>query len=510
MDIAEQPPRLTPSERLDLVRELAVLPGVRGICLDTTFRHCKTPDPVLNLGVVPADERRDPGEVRDTLSRRENAALMGAIGRARLTGAADLVIHPAPDGAPSHVAIIDLAEQYGVYVALTGDGIHVPHSAATTEKVRPRRVVHHRNEIAELTWVDPLTEDMLGLDPREMTGRSALHYIHPDDHDRGINEWLSLLAGHPSVRHRVRWRTGTDEWRWLELTHTDRLASHGYVETEMVDVEEEMRALDRAREGEVRFNTLTESLPMGVIHVGADGAILYINSWLRDFASFDETAPVGHRFPSVHPDDREPLATAFAAASAEGTESDLDARITRRRRNDERICRVRVRPVGDADADGTRAAIASVEDITESVNRESHLRRKAMTDDLTGLDNRTALIEQLQARLDHPYDETGVAALFLDFDGFKMINDGLGHDAGDDLLVEAARRLSATLRSGDSIARSGGDEFVVVLDDCPDLDARQRGLLLLPLRRTAGRRKVPEPEPEPAAVLPPDWPAAGR
>lgn len=471
MDREEHPPLLAPDARVDLIHRLAAMPGVTTLCLDPTFRFCEIPDSIRALGAVAdAGAPREVGEIRENLSPREGAALMGAIGRARRSGAADLVIHPAPTRARTHVAIIDVTDELGVYVVLTGEGVRVPGSSVPQAKSRPRRIVHHRNDIAELTWVDPLTVDLLGLDPREMTGRSALEFTHPDDHGRGIDAWLALLAGQPPVRHRVRWATGDGGWNWFEITHRDLLESHGYVESEMVDVEDEMQALARAREGEVRFNTLTESLPMGVIHVDADGEIAYMNSWLRDFVAFDAEAPVGKQFLSIHPDDRQELTHAFGAASTDGTESDLDIRVTRRRHADERICRVRVRPVvADPETD-RRAAIASVEDITDSVKLETRLRHQAMTDDLTGLHNRPALIERLQHRLDEPHRENGVAALFIDLDGFKMINDGLGHDAGDDLLVEVARRLSDVLRDGDFVARVGGDEFVVVVDDCPNLD----------------------------------------
>lgn len=470
MESAEQPPLLTQDERVDLIRELAALPGVVGLCLDRTFRFCEIPGSILELGVVASDTSHAVGELRETLVPREGAALMGAIARARRVGAADIVIHPPPERTPNHVAIIDVADTHGVYVTLNGEGIEVPHSCLPTRASRPRRIVHHRNEIAELTWVDPLTEDMLGLDPRSMTGKSALDFIHPDDHTRGIEAWLALLAGEPPVRHRVRWATGDGGWNWIEITHTDRTASHGYVESEMVDVEDEMRALARAREGEVRFNTLVESLPMGVIHINAEGEIAYINNWLREFTSFDADAPEGQRFLSIHADDRGPLREAFEAASVQSTETDLDIRVTRRRHNDERICRVRVRPVAADEATHARASIASVEDITDSVQLEKSLRQQAMTDELTGLHNRPALIERLQNRLDEKHRENGVAALFIDLDGFKMINDGLGHDAGDDLLVEVATRLSNVLRADDIVARVGGDEFVVIIDDCPDFE----------------------------------------
>lgn len=94
------------------------------------------------------------------------------------------------------------------------------------------------------------------------------------------------------------------------------------------------------------------------------------------------------------------------------------------------------------------------------------LSRRAMHDDLTGLANRAAFWDRLAQRLNVAHRRgTGLAVLFLDLDDFKAVNDTLGHAAGDQLLVAVARRVSGELRAGDTAARVGGDEFVVLLDE---------------------------------------------
>lgn len=100
---------------------------------------------------------------------------------------------------------------------------------------------------------------------------------------------------------------------------------------------------------------------------------------------------------------------------------------------------------------------------------EARLAELAMRDSLTGLHNRRFLVERLERALGDP--EVGVALLFVDLDDFKLVNDNHGHDAGDAVIVEVARRLTATSRSSDIVARLGGDEFVVVCLDVAEAEA---------------------------------------
>jgi len=123
---------------------------------------------------------------------------------------------------------------------------------------------------------------------------------------------------------------------------------------------------------------------------------------------------------------------------------------------------------------GSICFTATIRDLTDRKRAEKELARAAMYDRLTGLPNRTLLLDLVQQALARARRSRGLLALmFLDFDRFKLINDGLGHDVGDSLLCEIAARLTNELRCGDSLSRSesgtsaarmGGDEFVVMLE----------------------------------------------
>ncbi len=105
-------------------------------------------------------------------------------------------------------------------------------------------------------------------------------------------------------------------------------------------------------------------------------------------------------------------------------------------------------------------------DITERKRMESELLHQALHDSLTGLPNRALLSDRLEQALNGTRRQgSQLGVIFLDVDYFKVINDSLGHSAGDELLVQAVGRISSVLRPGDTVARFGGDEFVVVCDD---------------------------------------------
>jgi diguanylate cyclase (GGDEF)-like protein/PAS domain S-box-containing protein len=129
--------------------------------------------------------------------------------------------------------------------------------------------------------------------------------------------------------------------------------------------------------------------------------------------------------------------------------------------------------------EGRAAVLVTIQDVTERNALEAELRHQAFHDALTHLANRALFSD----RADHALGRQrrhgrGLAVLLLDLDGFKTVNDSLGHNAGDQLLVEVASRLASVLRVDDTAARLGGDEFAVLLEDLPDdefaLDVAQR------------------------------------
>lgn len=113
--------------------------------------------------------------------------------------------------------------------------------------------------------------------------------------------------------------------------------------------------------------------------------------------------------------------------------------------------------------------IACVRDISDRKELEERLHQAALHDSLTGLPNRRLLADRLSHAMARA-ERTGMraAVLFIDLDGFKSVNDAHGHQVGDELLTHVAHRLTTALRQQDTLARVGGDEFVVLLEDVAD------------------------------------------
>ncbi|MGX1560435.1 diguanylate cyclase CdgB [Streptomyces sp. NPDC055506] len=303
----------------------------------------------------------------------------------------------------------------------------------------------------------------------------------------------------------------------------------------LVRLEREQQAL---RASEESFRQAFEYAPSGmaIAEMGGDqhGRILRTNDALCRLLGRPASAMRRYSFSDlVHPEDIGTL----LRTSAEGGRAEL-----RLGRRDGTYVWVSLRNSVVADAaDGPRFLLTHVEDIEERKRRELQLAHRASHDSLTGLPNSAELRSRLSSRLcqraapphsavaeshdaayghpafdvvgpgfdfrqgaepydaydhhvhtvapdgDHDDGTKGLAVLFCDLDGFKSINDRFGHNAGDAVLIEVARRLSGGVRDGDTVARLGGDEFVILADglgraDAQDLAVRLRNEIIQPIR----------------------------
>ena len=140
------------------------------------------------------------------------------------------------------------------------------------------------------------------------------------------------------------------------------------------------------------------------------------------------------------------------------------------KRGSRRVVQCNGQAIHDA-RDRKIGAVVAMHDVTDRKKAEAQLTRQALHDPLTALPNRLLLLDRMrQALARAPRQSGSVAALFLDLDRFKIINDSLGHEVGDQLLRAVARRLKAIMRPSDTVARIGGDEFVVLCEGLSGID----------------------------------------
>jgi diguanylate cyclase (GGDEF)-like protein/PAS domain S-box-containing protein len=206
------------------------------------------------------------------------------------------------------------------------------------------------------------------------------------------------------------------------------------------------------------FRSIVDSSTDLVIVLG-DGGCRHVSRSVTTMLGVSEDAVLGNgltRF--LHPDDRTLVRSAQASGRAEqivfrlvnqfGEWRHLEAHVTDLRHDR-----------------GIRGVVLNARDATERVRLQDELVRQAYHDGLTGLANRSLFRDRLEQALGRSARGGGATSvLMLDLDGFKGVNDTLGHDAGDQLLRVVAERLNETVRATDTVARFGGDEFAVLLD----------------------------------------------
>jgi diguanylate cyclase (GGDEF)-like protein/PAS domain S-box-containing protein len=343
-------------------------------------------------------------------------------------------------------------------------------------------LIHTENNRAFVSYASTAVHTSLGYDADEVTARGVDELIHPDDLESAQAIFSKVLdddGGEDWITARVRHAAGS--WRWVEfcVSNCTQQKHIGAVLVIGRDVTARVEADLALRASEARFRAIVQTAQEGLAVISSEtGRTVFANDKLTEI--------LGRPLDSIY------SMTILELLDDKDRTFLLD-RLERRARigietyelsylhpdGEPRLLRITSSPLDDGN--GTVASLAMVSDITAERAAEEQLRRQALYDELTGIANKTLLRDRLEHSLARA-ERAGsrpVAVLFADLDQFKLVNDSFGHAAGDELLRQVAERLQDVVRNGDTVARFGGDEFVIIAEDTDEPAAREMAERLL-------------------------------
>ena len=345
---------------------------------------------------------------------------------------------------------------------------------------RYRALTQNSSDIVTLLGADgtihyqsPSVERILGYRSEELLGENVFGYVHPEDLPRVRGEFMRGLSEPehvPSAEYRLRHKDGS--WVWLESIGNNLLDDPkvGEFVINSRDITERKRAEELLHRAEARYRTLVERMPAVtyVQEISSPDSAVYMSPQIEILTGYtpEECKDPDLRWRMVHPDDRERMQAQDKRLVEPGEIVTNEYRVIHR---EGRTVWVRNESILIEEAEsGSRYWQGFMTDITERKQAEARLQYQVNHDLLTNLPNRQLFLARLEQALrrtrKHPASEEP-AVLFVDLDNFKVVNDSLGHEVGDLLLVRVGERLRRCLRSEDTLSRFGGDEFAILLEN---------------------------------------------
>jgi diguanylate cyclase (GGDEF)-like protein/PAS domain S-box-containing protein len=339
--------------------------------------------------------------------------------------------------------------------------------------------------LGQITVFNTGAQRMLGYTEEQMLGNSPIVLHEPAEMqlraaELGVEPDLRLFtrgaeSEHPECRQWI-YLSSSGRRLQVELTVNAMTAPDGSLSGYIWvanDVTSQRQAELALRESEQRFRLAFDAASVGMCMMSLDpasaGQLIRANQAMCDFTGYTEAQLLALDVVRLSiPEDAEATKAALAAM-VRGEITQVRRETLYRHADGSNLWGLLSTSIVTP-ADGSLPyAISLIEDITARKHAEAALTHQALHDGLTGLANRSLLVD----RLDHALAanarstrEVGLA--YLDLDGFKQVNDGAGHAAGDELLVQVASRLRSSVRPGDTVGRLGGDEFAII---CTDLGA---------------------------------------
>jgi len=314
-------------------------------------------------------------------------------------------------------------------------------------------------------YVSEGIRDLCGVEPQDVTedARVLFRMVHPEDKAAVISSLRQSGDSLQQWRHeyRICWPKGFTRWLYAcanpERSADGSILWHGFI----TDITERKQVESILRQSAAVIDSMRDS----VVVFDLDGTVLAVNRAFTDITGYREREVLGQvaeQLLQLDLHDRDFFRRLWRGLKRRGS---WQGDIWNRRKNGEVFPGWLTITTVFSKQGAPLRYVGVCADISLAKQSEASLKQLAHFDPLTGLPNRVLVktrLEEALGRAERSASQVGV--LFIDLDRFKIVNDSLGHTVGDELLVEVAKRLRARLRSGDTLGRLGGDEFLLVME----------------------------------------------
>ena len=377
------------------------------------------------------------------------------------------VVESAPDGQPLRMvgSMTDITA-----LRITSEALHESQARYQQVFESVQEVIFQTDARGHWQLLNPAWEDISGYPVAETLGRSFLDHLHPDDREARREALRPLVERREdSCTATLRLIRRDGRMRWIDLAvHAIVDGDNRLVGTSgtLNDVTARVAAEDHLRLTASVFRHARES----IIITDPESRILEVNDSFCALTGYSRGEVIGQNTRILRSDRHDDAfyAEMWNTLLANGV---WQGETWNRKKNGDIFAQLGNISAVRNEAGQTTHYVGLFSDITELKENQRQLEHLAYHDSLTQLPNRSLLADRMQMALAQAKRNGTLAAVaYLDLDGFKPVNDRLGHDTGDRLLVEIARRLQASTRTGDTVARLGGDEFVLIYNGLEHAD----------------------------------------